>query len=74
MDKKNIKKNLSVCVIFGLKKECPIYLEYNIAKYLQRAAFLLPDIFLLVFPWQQTYKVPYFHFVFFQHVFFKPVL
>lgn len=34
---------LPQCVILGIKTECPIYPEYNIATYLQRAAFLLPQ-------------------------------
>ena len=42
----NSKKYIYICVasivILGIKRECPIYLEYNIAKYLQRAA--LPEI------------------------------
>lgn len=46
------KKNICVASILGIKRECPIYLEYNIAKYLQRAALpeitRLPETFLYV--------------------------
>lgn len=46
MEKKNV---LTVCVILGIKTECPIYREYNIARYLQRDAFLLPETFTFLY-------------------------
>lgn len=60
-----MKSVLPKCVILGVKTECPIYPEYNIATYLRRAAFYYHRLYIPVcVSWQQIYyKVPCFIFL-----------
>lgn len=65
-----MKSVLQKCVILGVKTECPIYPDYNIATYLRGAAFYYHRLYIIgCVSWQRSYyKVPCFLFLFLSNI------
>lgn len=64
-----MKSVLQKCVILGVKTECPIYPDYNIATYLRGAAFYYHRLYIIGCLCQHSYyKVPCFLFLFLSNI------
>lgn len=61
---------LPAFVILGIQIECPVYLYYNIAKYLQRAAYFITRDFTFLCVYHGNIDITAVHVLFFVVVFF----